>query len=143
MVWKIIPLALLVGCHHIPEKPSLVVDVSKQVLEVRVGRTQKTLQCSTAWRGTGQTIGSKKTPLGNMVIVDKIASNDPKYRGRVKGDKLWIGGDYCPKDRCIYIHQSYKPVGTPRSNGCVHLKPNEMDWLFDQIPVGTPIEIRQ
>lgn len=144
-IWPLVAM-FFVACKH-TEPKKLVVDVSDQKLYVEKGGARVAEHdCSTARRGTGQKTGSFKTPIGDeMRIVDKMPTGDPDYHGSIPGDKLWIAGADCPKGRYIYIHRCGRPsnLGTPVSNGCIHLHPDVLSSLFDEIEIGTPVEIIQ
>ncbi len=46
-------------------------------------------------------------------------------------------------DRYIYIHGTpdTEPMGEPRSHGCVRMRNTDLVALFEQVPVGTVVEI--
>lgn len=50
--------------------------------------------------------------------------------------RLAIPGDYL-------IHGTNKPagVGMRVSHGCIRMNPEDIEWLFPQVPVGTPVHI--
>ncbi|MEM9385804.1 MAG: L,D-transpeptidase [Pseudomonadota bacterium] len=45
--------------------------------------------------------------------------------------------------RYIYIHGTPddQPMGRPASHGCVRMRNDDVLWLFDHVPVGTPVTI--
>ena len=45
--------------------------------------------------------------------------------------------------RCIYIHGTYeeKIIGKPASFGCIRMKSIDVASLYNQLPLGTPVEI--
>ncbi len=47
--------------------------------------------------------------------------------------------------RYIYIHGTpdTEPMGVPRSHGCIRMRNADIIDLFDQVPVGCPVEILQ
>jgi lipoprotein-anchoring transpeptidase ErfK/SrfK len=47
--------------------------------------------------------------------------------------------------RCVYIHGTpdRTVLGKPGSRGCVRMRNSDIIELFDLIPVGTPVEIRE
>lgn len=47
--------------------------------------------------------------------------------------------------RFIYIHGSpdSAPMGVPGSIGCVRMHNTDLLELFDQVPVGTPVDVRE
>lgn len=50
--------------------------------------------------------------------------------------RLAIRGDYL-------IHGTNKPagVGMRVSHGCIRMNPEDIEWLFPQVPIGTPVHI--
>lgn len=50
--------------------------------------------------------------------------------------RLAIPGDYL-------IHGTNKPagVGMRVSHGCIRMNPEDIEWLFPQVPIGTPVHI--
>jgi L,D-transpeptidase ErfK/SrfK len=101
------------------------------------------------------------TPLGTTRIVEKIrdpvwhvpasvrkehaADGDPLPATVPPGPdnplgrlamRLAIGGDYL-------IHGTNKPagIGMRMSHGCIRMNPDDIDWLFNQVPVGLPVRL--
>ena len=101
------------------------------------------------------------TPLGSTKVVSKV--KDPVWRVPASirkehaenGDplpavvpagpdnplgkfamRLAIPGDYL-------IHGTNKPagVGMRVSHGCIRMNPEDIEWLFPQVPIGTPVHI--
>ena len=139
---RLLPLILLLpsclptdGTRMRP-KPSVVVDVSERRMFV----DGTPYRASTARRGTGNVPGSKKTPIGTFVVVDKWTWGDPDYHGRISGPKLHLAGADCPASRRIYVHKG-KTSGN-YSLGCVHLSERDMHDVFAKVPVGSRVEIR-
>jgi lipoprotein-anchoring transpeptidase ErfK/SrfK len=54
------------------------------------------------------------------------------------------GGGVDTLRRFIYIHgcPDAAPMGEPRSHGCIRMRNADLILLFDDTPVGTPVEIR-
>ncbi|MGH8261257.1 MAG: L,D-transpeptidase family protein, partial [Steroidobacteraceae bacterium] len=101
-----------------------------------------------------------RTPVGVTRVLRKVKS--PTWRPptsiikehREEGDDLPTvvgpGPDNPLGDRAFYlgwsgylIHGTNKPagVGLRVSHGCVHLFPEDIDALFDKVPVGTPVRV--
>ena len=132
-------LLLLPSCHHntASRAPEIVVDVS----EKRMWVDGTAYKATTARRGVGNVPGSRKTPLGTMVVIDKWAPGDPRYHGRINGYKLHLGGRDCPASRRVYVHAG-RTTGN-WSQGCVHLSEEDIAAVFDKVPVGTKVLIQQ
>jgi hypothetical protein len=47
--------------------------------------------------------------------------------------------------RCIYIHgtNEEKTIGRPASFGCIRMRSSDVTALYNQLPLGTPVEIVQ
>jgi hypothetical protein len=48
-------------------------------------------------------------------------------------------------NRCIYIHgtNEEKIIGRPASFGCIRMKSSDVTALYNQLPLGAPVEIVQ
>ena len=136
---RLLPLLLLLlpSCHHHNTAPEIVVDVS----EKRMWVDGTAYKATTARRGVGNVPGSRKTPLGTMVVIDKWAPGDPRYHGRIKGYKLHLGGRDCPPSRRVYAHAG--STSGNWSQGCVHLSEEDMREVYERVPVGTKVLIQQ
>ncbi len=55
------------------------------------------------------------------------------------------GGSRDTLRRFIYIHgcPDSEPLGEPRSHGCIRMRNRELIALFDQVTVGTAVDIRE
>ena len=67
---------------------------------------------------------------------------------------LWLSGRELGRNRLgavdtmrrfIYIHgaPSDVPLGVPGSHGCIRMRGADVIALFDAVPLGTPVDIRQ
>ncbi len=97
-----------------------------------------------------------RTPTGTFTVTSKqkepawtppgkiIPYGDPE---NVLGTR-WLGltptGETDPNLRGYGIHGTWEPetVGTAASEGCVRMKNEEVNELFDLVPRGTPVRIR-
>ncbi|NOY80544.1 MAG: L,D-transpeptidase family protein [Kiritimatiellaeota bacterium] len=96
-----------------------------------------------------------RTPLGTFRIATKIREPAWTPPGRVipYGDPenvlgtRWLGlepiGDTDPTLRGYGIHGTWQPetVGTAASEGCIRMKNDSVNELFDIVPIGTPVLI--
>ncbi len=93
---------------------------------------------------TGET---GNTPLGNFKIANKVLNPTWYYEDEVfpPGDpKNGLGSRWLGFDLKGYgIHGTIEPekIGQPASLGCVRLKNEDVEELFDLVPVGTPVTI--
>ena len=150
-----------------PKPDEVLVSVADQRLVLLCdGGVLKKYRVSTSKFGTGDALGSYKTPLGKLRVCDKIGSDlDPgtviKNR-HVTGEIipvnapgrdpivtriLWLEGmDDCNRNartRGIYIHGTPEEnlIGKPVSWGCIRMRSRDVIECYDEIPPGTPINI--
>ena len=132
----------------------------------------KLFSCSTSQYGIGQVVDSRCTPLGLHRIAEKIGADEPAgtvFKGRkiightsqpgfadakITTRILWLdglepgfnrGGNVDSHDRYIYIHGTadQASLGRPASHGCIHLADADLIPLFDLLPAGTLVWIRE
>ncbi|MES2707199.1 MAG: L,D-transpeptidase [Verrucomicrobiota bacterium] len=145
----------------------LEVSVAEQRMRVlgNDGICRRTYVISTSRFGLGSEPGSNFTPLGKFRIVQKIGHGAPLrtiFRSRrISG--VWDGGE-APEDyvltrilwldgqeegnansfsRYIYIHGTNQEglLGTPASHGCIRMANEEVVELFNEVELGTEVEI--
>ncbi|MBM7691112.1 hypothetical protein JOC77_000517 [Peribacillus deserti] len=90
------------------------------------------------------------TPEGKFKIVNKIV-NRPYYSGHIPGGdprnplgNRWLGLNARQTWGTTYaIHGNNNPnsIGTYASAGCIRMYDHEVEWLFGQVPVNTPVVI--
>jgi L,D-transpeptidase catalytic domain len=132
------------------------------------GSVVATYPVSTSKYGLGDAWGSLSTPLGLLQVAQKIGDRAPM--GAVFHNRRWTGEVLQPNTpgrdpimtriiwlrgleaanahafhRCIYIHgtNEEKLIGRPASFGCIRMKSTDVTALYNQIPLGTPVEIVQ
>ncbi|OIJ22350.1 hypothetical protein BKP45_06860 [Anaerobacillus alkalidiazotrophicus] len=98
--------------------------------------------------GTGKS--PSLTPEGSFQIVNKIV-NRPYYKENIPGGHpsnplgtRWLGLNARGTWGTTYaIHGNNNPnsIGRYVSLGCVRMQNNEVEWLFDQVKVNTPVII--
>ncbi|WP_409290667.1 L,D-transpeptidase family protein [Peribacillus sp. SCS-37] len=90
------------------------------------------------------------TPEGKFKVVNKIV-NRPYYTGHIPGGdprnplgNRWLGLNARQTWGTTYaIHGNNNPasIGTYASGGCIRMYDGEVEWLYTQIPVNTPVII--
>ncbi|WP_270180585.1 L,D-transpeptidase [Alkalihalobacillus sp. CinArs1] len=116
---------------------------TNQVAFIQQGRIEKVLPVA-----TGKS--NELTPEGTFTIVVKAVN--PYYRKKniAGGDKQnplgtrWIGFDAEDTDGRIYgLHGTNKPssIGKYVTAGCVRLHNEEIEKLFEEVPIGTKVLI--
>lgn len=94
---------------------------------------------------------TSQTPQGKTKIVNKI-KNRPYYSGGIPGGDprnplgdRWLGlhlkGTY-GTTYGIHGNNNESSIGKHVSGGCVRMYNSEVRWLFDQVPVGTDVIIK-
>jgi len=145
----------------------LLVSVSDQkMLLTKNGEPIKSYPISTSKFGLGSKAGSKKTPLGNLEISQKIGGNAPSgavFKSRKRTGEIlkpnapgrdpivtrimWLNGkdshNRNTHSRYIYIHgtpEEYK-IGRPASYGCIRMKSKDVIDLYRRVGVGARVKI--
>ena len=130
------------------------------------GAVAATYPVSTSKYGLGDNWGSLSTPLGLLQVAQKIGDHAPV--GAVFHNRRWTGEILQPNTpgrdpimtriiwlrglqasnahafhRCIYIHgtNEEKLLGRPASFGCIRMRSVDVAALYNQLPLGTPVEI--
>lgn len=122
--------------------------------------------CSTSKYGLGDSPGSYRTPVGRMVVAQKIGGGLPsgmKLKSRrptgeiVKPNSpgrdpivsriLWLRGTERRNaqafKRTIYIHGTAEEskIGTPASYGCIRMRSRDVIKLYNIVGVGATVEV--
>jgi hypothetical protein len=145
----------------------IVISVPDQRLElVRDGEWLARFPISTSKYGTGDNYGSYRTPIGELKVCDKIggdlqagavirhrsatgevlAVNAPG-RDPIVTRVIWLDGveeqNKNARARGIYIHGTpeERTIGTPTSFGCIRMKSKDVIRVFEEVPVGTLVDI--
>jgi len=169
-VVALIACALPLRAATIPA-PSLATRViisvrDQKLILIENGAIAATYPVSTSKYGLGDNWGSLATPLGLLQVAQKIGDRAPV--GAVFHNRRWTGEILKPNTpgrdpvmtriiwlrgleasnahafkRCIYIHgtNEEKIIGKPASFGCIRMKSIDVASLYNQLPLGTPVEI--
>ncbi|WP_227763870.1 L,D-transpeptidase family protein [Zhaonella formicivorans] len=80
---------------------------------------------------------STPTPTGSYQVVNKIINP-----GGVLGTR-WMGLDIPTDDGSYGIHGTNNPtsIGQAISNGCIRMYNHDVEELFPQVKIGTPVDI--
>ena len=150
-----------------PQPLEVVISVAQQQLVVlRDGGLIGKYPISTSKFGLGDSFGSYKTPLGHLRVCDKVgddfASGTVIKHRAATGEVLpvnaagrdpivtriiWLDGldeqNRNAKARGIYIHGTTeeKRIGAPVSWGCVRMRSSDVIQVFNELPLGTPVNI--
>ena len=126
-------------------KHMIIVNTKKNTLNYYVNYTLvKKFRCATGKAST-------PTPQRKTTIVYKI-KNRPFYKTGIPGGdprnplgKRWMGLNIDGTQGSTYgIHgnNNEKSIGKNVSHGCIRMHNSEVEWLFDQVPLGTVVLIK-
>ncbi len=150
-----------------PPALEIVISVAEQKLAlVKDGGLLRKYPISTSKFGLGDSYNSYKTPVGRLRVCDKIGDNlafgavlksrnatgeilpvNSPGRDPIVTRILWLegleSGNANAKSRGIYIHGTVEEsrLGEPVSYGCIRMRSRDVVELFEETPVGTPVEI--
>jgi lipoprotein-anchoring transpeptidase ErfK/SrfK len=124
------------GPSHPGPGPRLEVDLDRQIMFVtQADGTVVTLNVST---GNNETYehphgysATAVTPVGEFAVGRKIDEAEVAPLG-VLYRPMYFKGGYA-------VHGSTSVPSYPASHGCVRVSYEDEDWLYPQIPVGTPV----
>lgn len=154
-------------CHASGFAPEIVVSVSDQELAlIARGRVVKRFPVSTSKFGTGDAVGSYRTPLGETFVSGKIGDGLPRGaviknrsatgeivranspgRDAIVSRVIWLRGmdgtTVNTRERCIYIHGTAEEqrIGRRASFGCVRMRSKDVIVLYNLVHVGTHVRI--
>lgn len=147
----------------------IVVSVADQELAViKRGRAIIRFPVSTSKFGTGDGVGTYRTPLGIFFVSAKIGDNlaagaviksraatgevvaaNSAGRDAIVSRVIWLRGKAAANrnahERCIYIHGTAeeKRIGRRASFGCVRLKSKDVIALYQLAHIGTSVLITE
>jgi len=156
----------LAGCADDARNRVLISTSDQAMLLYRDGRPVAYYPVSTSKFGTGDGVGTYRTPLGHLRVKTKIGGGEPpgavfKSR-RPTGEViavdapgrdpivtriLWLEGlewrNRRAFARCIYIHGTpeERNIGTPASFGCIRMRSGDVIHLYDAIGLGARVDI--
>jgi lipoprotein-anchoring transpeptidase ErfK/SrfK len=134
------------GINPLPGEPYLIVNKkNNQLAYFENNKIVKTVSVA-----TGKS--TDLTPEGKFTIV--VKAKEPYYRKKdIPGGSpenplgsRWIGFDAEGTDgRTFGLHGNNNPdsIGRYVTAGCVRLFEEDIQWLFDHIPIGTKVHIIQ
>lgn len=74
--------------------------------------------------------------VGNTMYIPPLGTDNRKVSGTLGKYKLNLGDGYM-------LHGTSDPgsIGLPATHGCVRLRDEDIEWLFENVPVGTKVYI--
>ena len=154
-------------CRETNFATEIVVSVADQELAfVARGRVTKRFPVSTSKFGTGDAVGSYRTPLGETFVSAKIGDHLPAGaviksraatgeivqantagRDAIVSRVIWLRGmdgtTANTRDRCIYIHGTPEEnrIGRRASYGCIRMRSKDVIELYDLVHIGMHVRI--
>lgn len=156
-----------VFCLAAGSAPEIVVSTADQELAlIAWGKLVKRFPVSTSKFGTGDAVGSYRTPLGETFVSAKIGDRLPNGaviknrsatgeilktnapgRDAIVSRVIWLRGmdgtTANTRARCIYIHGTpeEKYIGHRASFGCIRMRSKDVIALYDLVHIGTHVRI--
>lgn len=171
-VWGVVALVLLCAqaatrVYAAGSVPEIVVSVADQELAlIARGKVVKRFPVSTSKFGTGDAVGSYRTPLGETFVSAKIGDGLPAGaviknrnatgeivkanapgRDAIVSRVIWLRGmdgtTAHTRDRCIYIHGTAEEqrIGRRASFGCIRMRSKDVIALYSLVHIGTHVRI--
>lgn len=147
----------------------IVVSVADQELAlIAWGKVVKRFPVSTSKFGTGDAVGSYRTPLGVTFVSAKIGDGLPPGallknrnatgeimkagapgRDAIVSRVIWLRGmdgtTANTRDRCIYIHGTAEEqrIGRRASFGCIRMRSKDVIVIYSLVHIGTHVRITE
>lgn len=161
-----IAILSLASCAHDTRHRIIISTADQKMLLLEDGRPVATYRISTSKYGLGDRFGSYATPVGHLVVSQKIGEGVPC--GMVFKDRKPTGEILCPNApgrdpivtrilwlkgaepqnrnayaRYIYIHGTpeEKNLGQPKSYGCIRMSSADVAQLYERVGTGARVEI--
>jgi lipoprotein-anchoring transpeptidase ErfK/SrfK len=155
------------NCRAAGFAPKIVVSVADQELAlIARGKVVRRFPVSTSKFGTGDTVGSYRTPLGETFVSAKVGDGlpvgaviknrnatgeivkvDAPGRDAIVSRVIWLRGmdgtTANTRDRCIYIHGTAEEerIGRRASFGCIRMRSKDVVVLYGLVHIGTHVRI--
>jgi lipoprotein-anchoring transpeptidase ErfK/SrfK len=155
------------NCRAAGFAPQIVVSVADQELAlIARGKVVKRFPVSTSKFGTGDAVGSYRTPLGETFVSAKVGDGLPAGaviknrnatgkilkanapgRDAIVSRVIWLRGmdgtTANARDRCIYIHGTAEEqrIGRCASFGCIRMRSKDVIVLYNLVHIGTHVRI--
>ena len=155
------------SCRAAGFAPEIVVSIADQELAlVARGKVVRRFPVSTSKFGTGDAIGSYRTPLGETFVSAKVGDGLPigaviknrnatgeivkanaPGRDAIVSRVIWLRGmdgtTANTRDRCIYIHGTAEEqrIGRRASFGCIRMRSKDVIVLYNLVHIGTHVRI--
>ena len=167
VIFSLVSIAPAFSATQLDTSPRLIISIREQKLMLlENGGRVATYPVSTSKYGLGDFRGRMTTPLGYLMVAQKIGDYAPVgavfHNRRLTGEILqpnapgrdpvttriiWLSGLETQNaqafHRCIYIHGTpeEKTIGRPASYGCIRMKAADIAVLYGQVPLGALVQI--
>jgi len=167
LILSLISIAPTLFATQLDVAHRLIISVRDQKLMLlENGAKVATYPVSTSKFGLGDFLGRMTTPLGYLMVAQKIGDNAPtgavfhnrRFTGEILAPNapgrdpvitriIWLRGLEAQNARafyrCIYIHGTpeEKTIGRPASYGCIRMKSGDIAALYNQVPLGALVQI--
>src|SRR5437879_9142729 len=167
LLFSLISIAPTLFAMQLDVAHRLIISVRDQKLMLlENGAKVATYPVSTSKFGLGDFLGRMTTPLGYLMVAQKIGDNAPtgavfhnrRFTGEILAPNapgrdpvitriIWLRGLEAQNARafyrCIYIHGTpeEKTIGRPASYGCIRMKSSDIAALYNQVPLGAIVQI--
>ena len=83
-----------------------------------------------------QATDGREIVVGGNLLVPPFGTNQRRYKDVLGTRRLNLGDGYA-------LHGTNRPetIGQAVSHGCVRLRNEDIEWLYQHVPVGTPVYI--
>lgn len=91
------------------------------------------------WRNYEVGLGGEKTPEGTYRISEKVKNPNGKSNGEFGSRGMTLS------DTLYAIHGTNEPssIGKDESHGCIRMRKEDVEELFDLVPMGTQVVIKK
>jgi len=167
LIFSLISIAPTLFATQLDVAHRLIISVRDQKLMLlENGAKVATYPVSTSKFGLGDFLGRMTTPLGYLMVAQKIGDNAPtgavfhnrRFTGEILAPNapgrdpvitriIWLRGLEAQNARafyrCIYIHGTpeEKTIGRPASYGCIRMKSGDIAALYNHVPLGALVQI--
>ena len=167
LIFSLISIAPTLFAMQLDVAHRLIISVRDQKLMLlENGAKVATYPVSTSKFGLGDFLGRMTTPLGYLMVAQKIGDNAPtgavfhnrRFTGEILAPNapgrdpvitriIWLRGLEAQNARafyrCIYIHGTpeEKTIGRPASYGCIRMKSGDIAALYNHVPLGALVQI--
>jgi peptidoglycan hydrolase-like protein with peptidoglycan-binding domain len=115
--------------------PRIDVDIARQLVFVVLKSSVITLNSSTGsgehYKVPGGGTDIAYTPVGDFTVIRKISGDHKAPLGTLRSPIYFYKG--------WAIHGAANVPAYPASHGCARISNTDADWLYPQIPLGTPV----